>query len=71
MPQAGNGAARDVIEWLRELAVDTHKGNELNLDEEALADAALELEGLRHIVRQLQSQLDVFREQRATEELDG
>lgn len=71
MPQAGNGADRDVIPWLRKLAVDTHEGKELKLDEESLADAALELEGLRHIVRQLQSQLAVLRKRRTLEDLDG
>jgi hypothetical protein len=61
LPRAVEGAAPDVIEWLRKLAVDTHEGAESTLDEEALADAALELEGLRLIVTRLRSELDDLR----------
>jgi hypothetical protein len=64
-------AAPDVIEWLRQLAVDTHEGTESTLDEEALADAALELEGLRLIVSRLRSELDDLRGQRRTNDRIG
>jgi hypothetical protein len=71
LPRAVESAAPDVIEWLRQLAVDTHEGTESTLDEEALADAALELEGLRLIVSRLRSELDDLRDQRANEGLVG
>jgi hypothetical protein len=69
--RAVESAPPDVIEWLRKLAVDTHEGTESTLDEEALADAALELEGLRVIVKRLRSELDGLREQRGNERLRG
>lgn len=69
MHRAVESAPPDVIEWLRKLAVDTHEGTESALDEEALADAALELEGLRVIVKRLRSELDDLRERRVNEGL--